>query len=503
MLLSVIIQPEVFYTVFHELTRVAFPEYELKFAVDPTADLNLIIDVTDSGADVARENGRSAVAEGAFLQAAVSIGDFNYTQQIFGPLDNIHKRRRLRRFLYTALSAYRGGRISDYGILTGVRPVKLVHRMLDAGWDETRIAGELCSEHMLSRPTAQRLLTVARNNRPDLERLEQDPQVATGGERRLSLYLGIPFCSSRCYYCSFPGAILTDYARQIPPFVKALQREIAEVGSALTAGGYHIDTIYIGGGTPSVLKAEDWDAIFTQLQAALPGPAVREITFEAGRPDSLDETKLSLLKSWQVDRICLNPQTMRNATLERIGRRHDAGQIQDMVARIRAYGFSALNMDLIIGLPGETLEDYRHSITEVLALAPENVTVHTLAVKKGSQLKIDEGLQALTAPGADVRAGVELSEHLLQEAGYYPYYMYRQKYIREDLDNVGYARPGRACLYNILMMEERQTIVGLGGGASSKFMHPDGSITAYHNPKEPAAYQNNIERHIRAKREQL
>jgi oxygen-independent coproporphyrinogen-3 oxidase len=482
MLLSVVIRPQSFYAVFHELIRMAFPDDHIVFAADVRAESELCLEVCDRG---------------EWLTVSAALGVFTRTGRATALPDKSAKSRWLRRFLYQYLSAYRGGRVSAYGILTGVRPVKVVHRMMDAGQNQAQILDALRREYLVAPEQAFKLLTVARNNRPAF--------VHAVGPKTIGLYVGIPFCSSRCYYCSFPGGILQDYERQIPPFLYALREEIATLGASLTDKGYQINVVYIGGGTPSVLRAEHLAEVLSWIRQAMPIRNAQEITFEAGRPDSLDTVKLRLLKDWGVNRICINPQTMRDATLARIGRKHDGAQIRTMAAEVKAYGFPRLNMDLIVGLPGESVADYRRSIEEVLRMTPENVTVHTLAVKKGSQLKADIAEKGSIQGMSDslTRQGVALMDDLLRQRGYMPYYMYRQKYIRDNLDNTGYAAPDCACLYNILMMEERQTILGLGGGASSKFIDAFGGIAVYHNPKDPRAYQANMAGHIQAKLDKL
>ena len=477
------IEPENFYTPLHELVRMTFAEHEIYFKdlSAREADLIVILQFTEKNGAV-------------FFNG--QIENFIRTDQAIIADNKEDTNRTLRKILFRFFSEYKARAISEYGVLTGVRPVKIVHRMLDQGLNDENVLVKLQQEYYLSKATANRLLTIARNNR-----FAFTPEVLP---KQIGLYIGIPFCSSKCYYCSFPGAIVKKYESEILPFLSALEQEINEIGAYLTQHSYQVDTIYFGGGTPSILRTIDLQRVFSWLDAAMPWAQAREITFEAGRPDSLASDKIQQIVDWGVNRICINPQSMHDMTLSAIGRKHTSDDIAATVEMVRRTGALMINMDLILGLPGEGISHFQQSIERVLALNPENITVHSLAVKKGSALKDKEGIASIHNGSDGIREGAIWIDQRLQQAGYIPYYLYRQKYIKENLDNVGYALPGSECIYNIRMMEEKQTILGLGGGASSKLINPiTGLITAYHNPKEPAAYITNISRHIMAKLDKL
>jgi oxygen-independent coproporphyrinogen-3 oxidase len=250
-----------------------------------------------------------------------------------------------------------------------------------------------------------------------------------------------------------------------------------------------VENIYWGGGTPSILRQTDLESLFGLLKERYILSADVEITMEAGRPDTLSREKLALFKQLGVNRICINPQTMQAATLKLIGREHSLDDIHNAVQWVREAGIPNLNMDLIIGLPGEGLTEYKSTIKQILALQPENITVHSLAVKKGSLLAGAEGKSQLDQQVGEVQTGLKYIGGILQEKAYLPYYLYRQKYMKANVENTGYSLAGHFCNYNIQVMEERQTIIGLGGGASSKFVSPsDWSLTNLHHPKDPHAY---------------
>jgi len=400
---------------------------------------------------------------------------------------NLLIKRRARTFTYQLICRHLEHNFNPYGILTGVRPVKIVHRLLDEGWDNDHIKNNLECEYLLSANKADLLLDIARVNHPSLLSREE-------ASKKLSIYIGIPFCPSRCYYCSFPGAVLRDYERDIIPYMNALLLEMNIIGDYIAKNGWQVQTIYIGGGTPLVITDIDLDRIFEVLYYKYISPATIEITVEAGRPDTLSPARMQGLKQAGVNRVCINPQTMHDQTLKLIGRAHNAQMVVEATGWARSAGIEHINMDLIVGLPGERREHIENSVTRVLNLKPDNITVHTLAVKRGSAMAEAEGKANNRERIAAVEDGVSNSDRLIKQAGYLPYYLYRQKYMKAGLENTGYTLPGSACLYNIQMIEERQTIIGLGGGASSKFVDPsDWTLTSIHNPKDPNSYMKTVE----------
>jgi oxygen-independent coproporphyrinogen-3 oxidase len=398
-----------------------------------------------------------------------------------------------RIFTYRLLCQHCRTNLNEYGVLTGVRPTKLVHRMLDRGWEQARIWEELQRKYLITPARARLLTEVAYNNRPYVE--------GTGLNHMISIYIGIPICPSRCFYCSFPGAILQSYERQVQPYVKALLQEMDDIGNAIKELGLAVQSIYIGGGTPTVLADRDLDDLFRLMHQKYVSNATREVTLEAGRPDTLSLARMQMFKQAGISRICINPQTMNDTTLKRMGRKHGSAEVITAVEWARQAGINIVNMDLIVGLPGESRHDYQATISQVLNLRPENITLHTLAAKKGSDLARTEGVN--WKKENPVKDGLQLMQEALRAQGYEPYYLYRQKYMRTDAENTGFSLPGHYGLFNILMIEERQTIIGVGGGAATKLINSSGKITSVYNPSDPDSYCKAVPELVRRKVDNL
>ncbi|HWP98538.1 MAG TPA: coproporphyrinogen dehydrogenase HemZ [Syntrophomonadaceae bacterium] len=490
MRVNLILHPEELYDHVHELIRMAFPGCQIirEEAGSGDVDIHLERQTCPGKADF------SGRVEGDGFQGS--------NQDVFtwddGPgNDRRQLSRAARRFVYDLLVDVLGREINSYGTLTGMRPVKLVHIFLDQGFKLAAIQEKLEQDFRLGEDKARLLVEVAGHNRPFLEAADANP-------RAVSLYVGIPFCPSRCYYCSFPGAVLKNYEQEIKPFLVALHREMKEIAASLGELGLTVESIYLGGGTPTVLSEGDLANLLACLHQYYISPATKEITVEAGRPDTLTPGKLRLLQEMGINRVCINPQTMHESTLIRIGRNHTLKGVVEASEWARAAGIEHLNMDLIVGLPGEGLQENMHTAEQILKLKPDNITVHTLAVKRGSSLAIQEGLSRLGEKEKEVQSSVDFFASFLRQAGYQPYYLYRQKYMQASLENIGYAVPGSFSLYNIQVMEERQTLIGLGGGAGSKFLNrADASLTSFYNPKNPVSYCANLDRLISGKVDKL
>ena len=311
----------------------------------------------------------------------------------------------------------------------------------------------------------------------------------TPGE--VSLYVGIPFCPTRCAYCSFVSADVGRALKLIDPFLDALCRELAATGAMLADAGLRVRTVYFGGGTPTTLSAPQLDRLMGELADHIDLSGCTEYTVEAGRPDTITAEKLAVLARRGCSRVSVNPQTMQDAVLERMGRAHRADDILRAYALARESGIGCINMDLIAGLPGDSAAGFRASLEQVLALGPENVTVHTLALKKGSRLMEEGGGLPSGAAVADM---LDFAWAALRAAGQRPYYLYRQKYMSGSFENVGWCRPGAESLYNICMMEELHTIVSLGGGGVTKLVdRATGYIERLANAKYPQEYIQKID----------
>ena len=385
-----------------------------------------------------------------------------------------------------------------WGRLTGVRPTKIVHRRLDLGETPEAIQEFLRRNYEVSPEKAVLLTEVAAANRF----LVPTPATAQEESRRVSLYLGIPYCVSRCTYCSFPSALLPADEGQIICLLEAIGQDIQAVVKLLSTCGMTAQSLYIGGGTPTCLPGIFFKTLLGQLGEAFDIASLKEFTIEAGRPDSINPEKLGWMRQAGVTRISVNPQSMSQITLDRIGRRHRVGQIPEAMQLAREAGFQRVNMDLIAGLPGETTEDMSASLAQVLAAAPENITVHTLALKRGAQLQ-ETVLTADMPLPSTVQKMVAHTACKIRENGLKPYYLYRQKNSPGDMENVGYARPDSVCIYNVDMIEERRTIIGMGPSAASKAVSPEQwRLTSCHFPKDIPTYIKNIQ-HLTTKRDSL
>ena len=385
-----------------------------------------------------------------------------------------------------------------WGILTGVRPAKIVHRLLDHGEAPDSIQRYLQSRYGVSVGKASLLTEVAVNNR----RFVPTPAVHEQENRIVSLYLGIPYCASRCVYCSFPSALLPADEGQIVSLLQAIGQDIQAVVKLLSTCGLSPQSLYIGGGTPTCLPEKQFGQLLGWIRDAFDIPSMKEFSVEAGRPDSIDEAKLRLMREAGVTRVSVNPQTLQQRTLDRIGRRHQAEQTFSALRLVRKAGFRFVNMDLIAGLPGETPADLQSSLAQVLAHHPENITVHTLAIKRGAELKDCFDSAGLPEPRT-VQEMVEMSAAMIRAGGWSPYYLYRQKNSPGNMENVGYAKPGAECIYNIDIIEERRTIIGMGPSAASKAVCPEAwRLDSCHFPKDIPTYVNRIAE-LTAKRDQL
>ena len=368
-----------------------------------------------------------------------------------------------------------------WGALAGVRPTKLSTRhLLEGGTPEA----------------SQKLLEDIYYVTPSRARLAVDCSLSTVEAARLldkndiSLYVGIPFCPTRCSYCSFVSRTVGKHGALIAPYLMALLQEIAITGKLLESSGKKIRTIYIGGGTPTTLTTDQMELLLGTIRDSFDLSRCLEFTVEGGRPDTLDHEKLVTIRRGGADRMSINPQTMVDSVLQACGRPHTAQDVLQAYRWAKDAGFGSINMDLIAGLPTDSYEGFCHSLDTVAALRPGNITVHTLALKKGADLF--QRRDNLSAP-EEVARMVEYANETLRKLGYKPYYLYRQKYMSGSFENVGWSLPGQDCLYNIFMMEELHSIVSLGGGGMNKVNLPDGTLQRFHNPKFPEQYIDMID----------
>lgn len=388
---------------------------------------------------------------------------------------------RFQQILYLALSKELDCKL-PWGDLTGIRPTKIAVTMLEQGKTEQEIREHFIDRHFTSAEKAMLAIDIAKRERTLLDGLHcQDGY---------SLYIGIPFCPTTCLYCSFTSYPIRSFQTQVETYIDCVIREMRETADLLR--GKILDTVYIGGGTPTTLEAGQLDRLIINLKQIFDFSTVQEFTVEAGRADSITEEKLRTLHRHGVTRISVNPQTMHDETLRLIGRRHTVQQVEDAFALARKVGFDNINMDIILGLPGEDEAAVRQTVRRIERLGPESLTVHSLAVKRASALRryVEEnGISMLCNTDATMAAAAQGARSMQMQ----PYYLYRQKNMAGNFENVGYAREGKYGLYNILIMEEKQTIAALGAGSISKRVYPDGRIERCENVKEVAQYMERID----------
>lgn len=368
-----------------------------------------------------------------------------------------------------------------WGVLTGIRPVKLAMQLHDMGLSEEEIRKKLKEERLVSDEKLDLLLTT----------MEHELEIrASSRPNSVSLYISIPFCPSRCSYCTFTSHSVEKAAKLIPQYVELLCGELKDIAVLIDEIGLHLETVYMGGGTPTVLTAKQLDRVLSTVNESFDMTGVRELTVEAGRPDTITAEKLAVLKKNGVGRISINPQTMDDEVLAAIGRKHTAEDVKNAFALAKTFGFDSINMDLISGLPGDNMEKFRKTIAEVIAMNPDNITLHTLTVKHGANLApMAQSVFAATADAMNEYAYGEFAK-----AGYFPYYLYRQKGTVDNLENVGFCKPGKEGIYNIFIMDETHTILSAGAGGVTKMKAPyDKKIERIFNFKYPYEYIERFE----------
>ena len=363
----------------------------------------------------------------------------------------------------------------SWGVMCGIRPAKNARELSEEGFSDEEIAEIFKTVYEVSDEKTELSLTVANNEKKLLESI---------GKNSISLYIGIPFCPTRCVYCSFVSTDIRVSGKYMAEFVDKLLEEIEKTAELVKKSGLYVENIYVGGGTPTTLSAVDFTRIFDKLYSNFDLERLIEFTVEAGRPDTITEEKLNVLKKYGVNRISINPQSMNDTTLKKIGRSHSVDMIYDTYNMAKKVGFDVINMDLIAGLPDETPKMFEKSLNDVIKLKPENITVHSLCIKRAARFR---HTQNELAKSEDMNKMLSFTQKRMKEEGYIPYYMYRQKNSSGNLENVGYAKDGTMSVYNVNIMEEKQTIIALGGGGSPKIILGD-RIERVFNFKDPLEY---------------
>lgn len=404
------------------------------------------------------------------------------------------EKRDVTKKVYQFLSKQTGQELA-WGMLTGVRPTKLVMQKIEQGMTKEEIFDFLKEQYCVGDKKAQIAYEIACREKALLDQLDC--------KNGYSLYAGIPFCPSICSYCSFSSSPIAEWKDQVDCYLDAMIKELKATAKLMQ--GKTLDTVYIGGGTPTTLEADQLDRLLGTIRENFDLEHVLEFTVEAGRPDSITKEKLEVLRSHGISRISINPQTMKQETLEIIGRHHTVEQTVQSFLTARELGFDNINMDLIVGLPNENLEDVRHTMEQLEKLQPDNVTVHSLAIKRAARLNMfKEDYTSLKME--NTWEHIEVTADYCKRMGLQPYYLYRQKNMAGNFENVGYAKEGKAGIYNILIMEEKQTIVACGAGASTKRVwntpNPDGThrIERCENVKDVALYIERIDEMIERKK---
>ncbi len=404
----------------------------------------------------------------------------------------------LKKSIYLQLSDKTGKNL-PWGDLTGIRPTRIAMNLIDEGKSDEEIAGYMQQTYLVSDEKTALSIEIARREKEIL----RDIDYISG----YSLYIGIPFCPTTCLYCSFTSYPIGAYRDIVDDYITCLEKEIDYLAEDFK--GRTLDTVYIGGGTPTTLEPAQIERLIGYLRDKLDLTGIKEFTVESGRPDSITADKLRAMKRMGVDRISVNPQTMNDATLRLIGRQHTTAQLISAYNMAREEGFDNINMDIILGLPGESAKDVRNTIERINEMRPDDLTVHSLAIKRGSRLfEVIREKEQKKELGISFNETMENTEEMMEIArtgarsmGLHPYYLYRQKNISGNFENTGYAKEGKAGIYNILINEEVQSIVALGAGSVSKRVYNEGGrIERCDNVKDIRLYMDNIYEMIERKR---
>lgn len=482
----------------HSLMKAFYPEKNIR-----------CITFERAGEDGVSGENEDIFAEICFFGSGVTISlegkeyrwHYGKENEVEEPLQSKEYKDGFNVFLYKVLNGHTNKEL-PWGNLIGIRPTKIAYGMLDEGSSPEEILDFYKTKHFVSDKKAQLGLDIASRERKILESISHAPvdEDIHGYTRGYSLYIGIPFCPTTCLYCSFTSFPISGYRKMVEQYIDCVIKEMEFISEHYA----HkiLDSVYIGGGTPTTLEAEQLDRLISGLKRLFDFGTVKEFTVEAGRADSITEEKLKVLYKHGVSRISVNPQTMKQETLDIIGRRASVEQVLSAYELARKIGFDNINMDLILGLPGETAEDVRRTADSIVRLKPDSLTVHSLAIKRASRLNQwiqENGIAMLNNTDETMEIAADAAKRLGME----PYYLYRQKNMSGNFENVGYAVPGKYGLYNILIMEEKQTIVALGAGSVTKMVFPNGRIERCDNVKDVGLYIQEIDEMIDRKRRLL
>lgn len=477
-MLQILLSEDNFQYDIYSLAKAFFPWEDVQVQVGTGVQIQeaelLQVTYTASGVEIAyTESKGEAVSESVFWNTR----------------ERKTQKNQLKALLYSILS-HCTGRTLPWGNLTGIRPVKIPMLMLEQGKQRAEVEEELAETYCMSREKINLSLEIAEQEIAQLQTFDY--------QSGYSLYVGIPFCPTTCLYCSFTSYPIGLWKNRTEEYLQALYKELKYISEIM--GDKRLDSVYIGGGTPTTLEPEELEQLIGVIRNYFDCSHVKEFSVEAGRPDSITKEKLMSLKKCGVERISVNPQTMNDDTLKIIGRQHTVDDIRRAFEMAKNVGFDTINMDIILGLPGETLSHLEYTLKEIQRLNPENLTVHSLALKRAARLSIEKAMYE-EAINIQPEIMMKEAENMARAMGMAPYYLYRQKNMAGNLENVGYAKEGHAGLYNILIMEEKQTIIAAGAGAMSKYVLPGNNITRVENVKDVTNYINRVDEMIARKKE--
>lgn len=483
----------------HSLVKAFYPEQDVKVFAEGEKDLTsdpglpaffvrFETEMLSAGFHGTKEPGQLSDGEPEKMSA---LEQRVWSVSLSGEEDRIQVKNELKKLLYRMLSEVTEKEL-PWGTLTGIRPTKIAMQLLEQGKTEKEVFSYMQDTYLASEEKAALSIDIAKYEQKILSGIHY--------EKGYSLYIGIPFCPTTCLYCSFTSFPICVWKKRVNEYLDALEKEIDFVRES--CGGKILDSVYIGGGTPTTLEPHELERLLSKVRSSFDFGHVQEFTVEAGRADSITWDKLRVLKKYGVTRISVNPQTMNQRTLKLIGRQHTVEQVVEAFHMARREGFDNINMDLILGLPGENEADVAYTIERVAELDPDSLTVHSLAIKRASRLSqwiIENGISTLHNTDETMKIAATGAHSLGME----PYYLYRQKNMSGNFENVGYAKPGKAGIYNILIMEEKESILALGAGTISKVVFPDGRIERCDSVKDVALYIEKIDEMIDRKRKLL
>ena len=431
--------------------------------------------------------------QGRELSSRLKLGESEYYDEAIAPEDKADDKNycelTIAQLLCKQLIALTGFN-PPWGLLTGIRPMKLL-RMLTRDYGKEEAERRFKDEYLVS----DKKIALSRRTI-----IGEDKILSMSRDNSFSLYISVPFCPSRCSYCSFVSQSVEHAAKLIPEYTELLVKELKITADIASSLGLHLESVYMGGGTPTTLSAEQLERVLTATAEYFDMSDIKEFTVEAGRPDTVTPEKLAAIKRSGVGRISINPQTLNDDILRSIGRRHTVAQVYEAMNMAKAAGFDNINMDLIAGLQGDTLESYMHTIDGVISLDPASITVHTLAMKRSARL-VTERMAAYNAEGLLAAQMLDYGEKRLTESGYDPYYLYRQSGMVGNLENVGWSKPGYEGVYNVFIMDETHTILAVGGGAVTKLKQPHvNNIERIFNYKYPYEYISRFDEMIERKK---